>query len=77
MKKRFIAFLTQAWKENWPPRLRDDVKDQLARVDETTPHCPVFVQQRELRAALHSPYFSSFYVPAFFKDVEFELTDGE
>jgi N-acyl homoserine lactone hydrolase len=41
-------------------------------------HCPIFVQQRELRAALNPyPYFSSLYVPAFFKDVRFQLIDGD
>jgi len=42
------------------------------------PHCPVFVQLRELRSAFNPhPYFSSFYVPAFFKDVKFEMIDGD
>ena len=41
-------------------------------------HCPVFVQQRELRAALNPhPYFSNMYVPAFFKDAKFEQIDGD
>jgi len=41
-------------------------------------HCPVFVQETELRAALDPhPYFSAFYVPTFFKDVTFKRTDGD
>jgi glyoxylase-like metal-dependent hydrolase (beta-lactamase superfamily II) len=41
-------------------------------------HCPVFVQQRELRAALNPhAYFSNMYVPSFFEDTKFELVDGD
>jgi N-acyl homoserine lactone hydrolase len=41
-------------------------------------HCPVFVQERELRNALNpNPYFAGLYVPAFFKDAKFELIDGD
>jgi len=41
-------------------------------------HCPVFVQKRELQAALNPhPYFSNMYVPGFYKDVKFELIDGD
>ena len=41
-------------------------------------HCPIFVQQRELHAALKPhPYFSNLYVPAFFKDTKFEVLDGD
>jgi N-acyl homoserine lactone hydrolase len=41
-------------------------------------HCPKFVQKRELRAALNPhPYFSNMYVPAFFRDVKFEVIDGD
>jgi len=41
-------------------------------------HCSIFVQQKELRAALNPhPYFSNLYVPAFFKDVKFEEIDGD
>lgn len=41
-------------------------------------HCPKFVQERELRSARHPhPYFSCFYVPRFFRDVDFEVIDGD
>jgi len=41
-------------------------------------HCPKFVQKRELQAALNPhPYFSNMYVTAFFKDVKFDLIDGD
>jgi N-acyl homoserine lactone hydrolase len=41
-------------------------------------HCPKFVQKRELRAALNPhPYFSNMYVATFFKDIKFELIDGD
>ena len=41
-------------------------------------HCPIFVQETELSAAHNPhPYFSAFYVPAFFKDVPFERTAGD
>lgn len=41
-------------------------------------HCPVYVQEKELKAALNPhPYFSGLYVPAFFKDAKFELIDGD
>jgi hypothetical protein len=47
--KRFIAFLTQAWRENWPvPRLSDDVRKSLAIVDEATPHFRDFELPRRL-----------------------------
>ena len=40
--------------------------------------CPKFVQERELRAARDPhPYFSFFYVPRFFQDVDFEVIDGD
>jgi N-acyl homoserine lactone hydrolase len=40
--------------------------------------CPVFVQQRELHAALNPhPYFAGLYVPAFFRNTKFELIDGD
>jgi N-acyl homoserine lactone hydrolase len=51
--------------------------DHAALLSQFT-HCPVFVQQRELRAALNPhPYFSNLYVPSFFKDTKFELLDGD
>lgn len=41
-------------------------------------HCPKFVQQRELRAALNPhPYLANMYVSGFFKDVRFEVIDGD
>jgi N-acyl homoserine lactone hydrolase len=41
-------------------------------------HCPKFVQEREWHSALHPhPYFSCFYVPRFFQDVDFQLIDGD
>jgi N-acyl homoserine lactone hydrolase len=41
-------------------------------------HCPIFVQQKELRSALNPhPYFASFYVPEFFRDAKFEVVDGD
>jgi N-acyl homoserine lactone hydrolase len=41
-------------------------------------HCPVFVQERELRSALNpNPYFRFLYVPAFFRGIRFEMIDGD
>lgn len=41
-------------------------------------HCPLYVQEKELQAALNPhPYFSSLYVPAYFQDAEFEVIDGD
>jgi N-acyl homoserine lactone hydrolase len=41
-------------------------------------HCPLFVQKRELNSAFNPhPYFSNMYVPSFFRNVEFELIDGD
>lgn len=41
-------------------------------------HCPIFVQQGELNSALNPhPYFSNLYIPTFFKDVKFEIIDGD
>ncbi len=41
-------------------------------------NCPLFVQKRELNSALNPhPYFSNMYVPAFFRNVEFELVEGD
>jgi len=41
-------------------------------------HCPLFLQKRELNSALNPhPYFSNMYVPAFFRNVEFELIEGD
>jgi N-acyl homoserine lactone hydrolase len=40
--------------------------------------CPKFVQKRELSSALHPhPYFSSFYVPRFLENIDFEVIDGD
>jgi len=42
------------------------------------PHCPLYVQEKELQAAFNPhPYFSNLYVPAFFKDAKFEVLDGD
>ncbi len=42
------------------------------------PHCPKFVQSRELQSARHPhPYFSSLYVQRFFQDAHFEVIDGD
>lgn len=41
-------------------------------------HCPKFVQKRELSSALNPhPYFSSFYVPRFFENINLEIIDGD
>jgi len=41
-------------------------------------HSPIFVQKRELRSALNPyPYFANLYITSFFKDVGFELLEGD
>jgi len=41
-------------------------------------HCPIFLQKRELKAAIRPhPYFSGLYVSDFFKEARFELIDGD
>ncbi|MBN2041289.1 MAG: N-acyl homoserine lactonase family protein [Spirochaetes bacterium] len=41
-------------------------------------HCPVFLQETEYNSASSPhPYFSFLYVPDFYKDMKFELTNGD
>ncbi len=41
-------------------------------------HCPKFVQERELRSARNPhPYFACYYVEKFFRDIDFEVIDGD